>query len=70
MKPESASRPRIWAVGISRLRALFMDVDSEYVDRAELDVIASVMKTPSRASSPEASSGPMSLWAVDRTARI
>jgi transcriptional regulator, propionate catabolism operon regulatory protein len=40
MKAESASRPRIWAVGISRLRDLFMDVGSEYADRADLDVVA------------------------------
>ncbi|MDR5878749.1 propionate catabolism operon regulatory protein PrpR [Caballeronia sp. LZ032] len=39
MKPETASRPRIWAVGISRLRDLFMDVGEEYADRADLDAI-------------------------------
>lgn len=39
MKPETASRPRIWAVGISRLRDLFMDVGEEYADRAALDAI-------------------------------
>ncbi|WP_250454359.1 propionate catabolism operon regulatory protein PrpR [Caballeronia sp. ATUFL_M2_KS44] len=40
MKADTASRPRIWAVGISRLRDLFMDVGAEYADRADLDVIA------------------------------
>ncbi|MDR5814202.1 propionate catabolism operon regulatory protein PrpR [Caballeronia sp. LZ033] len=39
MKPETALRPRIWAVGISRLRDLFMDVGEEYADRADLDAI-------------------------------
>ncbi|SAK90357.1 propionate catabolism operon regulatory protein PrpR [Caballeronia pedi] len=39
MQTESASRPRIWAVGISRLRALFIDIAGAYADRAELDVV-------------------------------
>jgi len=39
MQTDSASRPRIWAVGISRLRALFIDIAGAYADRAELDVV-------------------------------
>jgi transcriptional regulator, propionate catabolism operon regulatory protein len=39
MQTETASRPRIWAVGISRLRALFIDIAGAYADRAELDVV-------------------------------
>ncbi|BBU31407.1 propionate catabolism operon regulatory protein PrpR [Burkholderia sp. THE68] len=39
MQTEPASRPRIWAVGISRLRALFIDIAGAYADRAELDVV-------------------------------
>jgi propionate catabolism operon transcriptional regulator len=40
MQTETASRPRIWAVGISRLRDLFIDLVDTYADRAELDVVA------------------------------
>ena len=39
MQTETASRPRIWAVGISRLRDLFIDIAGAYADRAELDVV-------------------------------
>ncbi|SAK82134.1 propionate catabolism operon regulatory protein PrpR [Caballeronia catudaia] len=39
MQTETASRPRIWAVGISRLRELFIDIAGAYADRAELDVV-------------------------------
>ncbi|SAL65220.1 propionate catabolism operon regulatory protein PrpR [Caballeronia arvi] len=39
MQTEIASRPRIWAVGISRLRDLFIDIAGAYADRAELDVV-------------------------------
>ncbi|EKS71580.1 MULTISPECIES: propionate catabolism operon regulatory protein PrpR [Caballeronia] len=40
MQTETASRPRIWAVGISRLRDLFIDLVDTYAERAELDVVA------------------------------
>src|ERR1700761_6069181 len=33
-------RPRIWAMGISRLRDLFVDIASEYAGRADLRVVA------------------------------
>lgn len=33
-------RPRVWAMGISRLRDLFRDIAREYDDRADLRVIA------------------------------
>ncbi|WP_109484257.1 propionate catabolism operon regulatory protein PrpR [Paraburkholderia sp. C35] len=36
----SNTRPRIWAMGISRLRDLFVDIASEYAGRAELRVVA------------------------------
>jgi propionate catabolism operon transcriptional regulator len=39
MQTETASRPRIWAVGISRLRALFIDLAGAYEHRAELEVV-------------------------------
>lgn len=37
---ESPIRPRIWAVGISQLRALFRDIADEYDERAELRIVA------------------------------
>jgi propionate catabolism operon transcriptional regulator len=37
---ERAIRPRIWAIGISRLRALFRDVAGEYEERADLRIVA------------------------------
>ncbi|SAK99233.1 propionate catabolism operon regulatory protein PrpR [Caballeronia calidae] len=40
MQTETTSRPRIWAVGISRLRDLFIDLAGAYADRAELDVVS------------------------------
>ncbi|MDR5856620.1 propionate catabolism operon regulatory protein PrpR [Caballeronia sp. LZ062] len=40
MQTETGSRPRIWAVGISRLRSLFMDLAGAYADRAELEVVS------------------------------
>ncbi|WP_087045955.1 propionate catabolism operon regulatory protein PrpR [Caballeronia ptereochthonis] len=39
METDTVSRPRIWAVGISRLRELFIDIAGAYADRAELDVV-------------------------------
>jgi len=33
-------RPRVWAVGISRLRDLFRDIAGEYDDRADLRLVA------------------------------
>ena len=36
----SNPRPRIWAMGISRLRDLFVDIASEYAGRADLRVVA------------------------------
>ncbi|PLZ00126.1 propionate catabolism operon regulatory protein PrpR [Burkholderia sp. WAC0059] len=33
-------RPRIWAVGISRLRDLFLDIADEYAERADLHVVS------------------------------
>ncbi|NIF72984.1 propionate catabolism operon regulatory protein PrpR, partial [Burkholderia sp. Ap-962] len=41
MTPSSVPslRPRIWAVGISRLRALFRDLADEYEERADLRII-------------------------------
>jgi transcriptional regulator, propionate catabolism operon regulatory protein len=37
---ESLIRPRIWAVGISQLRALFRDIADEYDERADLRLVA------------------------------
>ncbi|WP_323118970.1 propionate catabolism operon regulatory protein PrpR [Burkholderia alba] len=37
---EPSIRPRIWAVGISRLRALFRDIADEYDARADLRIVA------------------------------
>jgi propionate catabolism operon transcriptional regulator len=37
---EPAQRPRIWAVSISRLRDLFFDIAGEYVERADLRIVA------------------------------
>jgi propionate catabolism operon transcriptional regulator len=37
---ESAQRPRIWAVSISRLRDLFFDIAGEYVERADLRIVS------------------------------
>ena len=39
--PDSAPfRPRVWAMGISRLRDLFRDIARDYDDRADLRVVA------------------------------
>jgi transcriptional regulator, propionate catabolism operon regulatory protein len=35
-----SAKPRIWAMGISRLRDLFRDIASEYDDRAELRIVS------------------------------
>ncbi|WP_413197390.1 propionate catabolism operon regulatory protein PrpR [Pararobbsia alpina] len=35
-----ANRPRLWAVGISRLRDLFVDIASEYEGRADVRVVS------------------------------
>ena len=37
---DSAQRPRIWAMSISRLRDLFFDIAGEYVERADLRIVA------------------------------
>ena len=37
---ERTIRPRIWAVGISRLLTLFRDIAGEYDDRADLRIVA------------------------------
>ncbi|HEY2023452.1 propionate catabolism operon regulatory protein PrpR [Paraburkholderia sp.] len=37
---EPPQRPRIWAFSISRLRDLFFDIASEYVERAELRIVS------------------------------
>ncbi|KVE30092.1 propionate catabolism operon regulatory protein PrpR [Burkholderia singularis] len=37
---DTGVRPRIWAVGISRLRALFRDIADEYDERADLRIVA------------------------------
>ena len=37
---DPAQRPRIWAVSISRLRDLFFDIAGEYVERADLRIVA------------------------------
>ena len=37
---DPGGRPRIWAVSISRLRDLFLDISGEYVGRADLRVVA------------------------------
>src|ERR1700761_7937241 len=37
---EPPQRPRIWAVSISRLRDLFFDIAGEYVERADLRIVA------------------------------
>ncbi|SAL01885.1 propionate catabolism operon regulatory protein PrpR [Caballeronia arationis] len=42
MTPElspGSERPRLWAMGISRLRDLFFDIANEYGDRADLRVV-------------------------------
>ncbi|MBV8629024.1 MAG: PrpR N-terminal domain-containing protein, partial [Paraburkholderia sp.] len=36
---DPGGRPRIWAVSISRLRELFLDISGEYVGRADLRVV-------------------------------
>jgi propionate catabolism operon transcriptional regulator len=36
----SSQRPRIWAVGISRLRDLFFDLTEEYAGRADLRIVS------------------------------
>ena len=38
--PVPAPRPRVWAVGISRLRDLFRDIAGEYDERADLRLVA------------------------------
>ncbi|MGQ7933905.1 propionate catabolism operon regulatory protein PrpR [Paraburkholderia sp. D1E] len=37
---DPAQRPRIWAASISRLRDLFFDIAGEYVERADLRIVA------------------------------
>ncbi|MBW9107758.1 propionate catabolism operon regulatory protein PrpR [Paraburkholderia phenoliruptrix] len=37
---DTAPRPRIWALSISRLRDLFLDIAGEYVGRADLRIVA------------------------------
>ena len=37
---DTARRPRIWALSISRLRDLFIDIAGEYVERADLRIVA------------------------------
>ncbi|HTJ94461.1 MAG TPA: propionate catabolism operon regulatory protein PrpR [Pararobbsia sp.] len=37
---EHGERPRLWAVGISRLRDLFLDIAGEYEGRAEVRVVS------------------------------
>jgi propionate catabolism operon transcriptional regulator len=38
--PDSGQRPRMWAVGISRLRDLYFDIAAEYASRADLRVVS------------------------------
>jgi len=38
--PAPPSRPRIWAIGISKLRDLFRDIAGEYDDRADLQLVS------------------------------
>jgi len=38
--PLSAPRPRIWAIGISRLRDLYRDIAGDYDDRADLRLVS------------------------------
>lgn len=38
--PEPGSRPRVWAVGISKLRDLFRDIADEYDTRADLRLVS------------------------------
>jgi transcriptional regulator, propionate catabolism operon regulatory protein len=38
--PEPGSRPRIWAIGISKLRDLFRDIADEYDTRADLRLVS------------------------------
>jgi propionate catabolism operon transcriptional regulator len=38
--PTPTPRPRVWAVGISRLRDVFRDIAGEYDDRADLRLVA------------------------------
>ncbi|MGH8780332.1 propionate catabolism operon regulatory protein PrpR [Paraburkholderia sp.] len=37
---DAAPRPRIWAIGISRLRDLFRDIAGEYDGRADLQIVS------------------------------
>jgi propionate catabolism operon transcriptional regulator len=37
---DTVQRPRIWALSISRLRDLFFDIAGEYVERADLRIVA------------------------------
>ncbi|HEY1610362.1 MAG TPA: propionate catabolism operon regulatory protein PrpR [Paraburkholderia sp.] len=39
-QPPPSARPRVWAVGISRLRDVFRDIAGEYDDRADLRLVA------------------------------
>jgi transcriptional regulator, propionate catabolism operon regulatory protein len=38
--PEPGSRPRVWAIGISKLRDLFRDIAAEYDTRADLRLVS------------------------------
>ncbi|HEV3422583.1 MAG TPA: propionate catabolism operon regulatory protein PrpR [Paraburkholderia sp.] len=38
--PEPGSRPRVWAIGITRLRDLFRDIAGEYDARADLRLVS------------------------------
>ncbi|TDV04910.1 propionate catabolism operon regulatory protein PrpR [Paraburkholderia caballeronis] len=38
--PATGPRPRVWAIGISRLRDLFRDIAAEYDDRADLRLVS------------------------------
>jgi len=38
--PEPGSRPRVWAIGISKLRDLFRDIADEYDTRADLRLVS------------------------------
>jgi len=38
--PEPGSRPRVWAIGISKLRDLFRDIAGEYDARADLRLVS------------------------------
>ncbi|MCF7697174.1 MULTISPECIES: propionate catabolism operon regulatory protein PrpR [Mycetohabitans] len=40
VQPDAVARPRLWAMGISRLRDLFLDIAREYDGRAQLRVVS------------------------------